>query len=328
MVMKTYERIRERFYWKGLKEQVQNYVKTCESCQKKKLVRIKTKLPMCITDTPNRVFEKVQIDLVGPLPKSDNENEYMLTWQDCLSKYSGAIPLASIDAPTIAVAFAERFICLYGCPESIQTDQGPQFMSEIMAGFAELFKIRQLRSSAYHPQSLGALERSHHTFVEYLRHYCKKNDWDLWLPYAMFSFNTSVHESTGVTPHEVIFGRKANLPSEFAEEKVPMTFNKLVNDLLNRLVDTESMVHARLEAAKRKCKIYYDRKLNEMNFVEGQYIYLLNETRGGKLEDHYEGTYKITRLVSNYNIEILKNNGTKAIVHMNRVKHAFLRYGP
>ena len=237
---------------------------------------------MCLTDTPSRVFEKIQMDLVGPLPKSDLGNEYMLTWQDCLSKYSGAIPLANINATAIAIAFAERFICRFGCPEYIQTDQGPQFMSEIMAGFAELFKIKQLRSSAYQPQSLGALERSHHTFVEYLRHYCGKNDWDLWLPYAMFSFNTSVHESTGVTPHEVVFGRKANLPSEFAEEKVPMTFEKLVDDILNRLVDSESMVHARLESAKKRCKVYYDRKINEMNFKVGEYIYLLKEKRSDK----------------------------------------------
>ena len=271
-VFKTLERVRERFYWKGVKEEVQNYVKTCESCQKKKLVRVKTKLPMCIIDTPIRVFEKLQIDLVGPLPKSDIGNEYMLTWQDCLSKFSGAIPLSKIDAPTIAVSFAEQFICRFGCPESIQTDQGPQFMSEIMAGFAELFKIKQYKSSAYHPQSLGALERSHHTFVEYLRHYCESSNWDQWLPFAMFSFNTSVHESTGITPHEIVFGRKAILPSEFADEKVPLTYVKLLDDILNRLVTTESMVHARLEAAKRRCKKYYDRKVNEMNFIEGQYI--------------------------------------------------------
>ena len=195
-----------------------------------------------------------------------------------------------------------------------------------MDRFAELFKIKQLRSSAYHPQSLGALERSHHTFVEYYRHYCGKKDWDLWLPYAIFSFNTSVHESTGVTPHELVFGRKVNLPSEFAEEKVPMTFEKLVDDILNRLVDSESMVHPRLESAKKRCKVYYDRKINEMNFKVGEYIYLLNEKRSNKFVDHYEGTFKITRIPSDYNVEIIKNDGTKVIVHMNRIKHAFLRY--
>ena len=278
-IFTTLKRIRERFYWKNVKEDVQNYIKTCDSCQKKKLVRIKTKLPMCITDTPTGTFEKLQIDLVGPLPNSDMGNEYMLTWQDCLSKYSDAIPLNKIDAPAIAVLFAEQFICRFGCPESIQTDQGPQFMNEIMAGFAKFFKIKQYKSSAYHPQSLGALERSQHTFVEYVRPCCEKSNWDQWLPYTMFSFNTSILESTGITPHEIVFGRIAILPSEFADEKVPLTYVKLVNKILNRFVTIESMVHALLEAAKTICKIYYDRKVNEINFTEGQYVYLLLEKR-------------------------------------------------
>ena len=82
--MKTLERIRARFYWKGMRDEVRNYIKTCDICQKRKLTRLKAKMPMRITDTPIRTFEKVQIDLVGPLPISESGNQYMLTWQDNL----------------------------------------------------------------------------------------------------------------------------------------------------------------------------------------------------------------------------------------------------
>ena len=116
---KTLERIRERFYWKGMRDEVRNYVKTCETCQKRKLTRVKTRMPMRITDTPIRTFEKVQIDLVGPLPITESGNQYMLTWQDNLSKYSGAVPLSKIDSPHIAIALAEGLICIFGCPETI-----------------------------------------------------------------------------------------------------------------------------------------------------------------------------------------------------------------
>ena len=322
---KTYARIRERYYWNGMRDEVRKYVHSCESCQRKKLVRIKTKFPMQITDTSSRTFEKVQMDLVGPLPTTESGNVYMLTWQDCLSKYSGAIPLKIIDASHIAVAFAENFICIFGCPETIQTDQGSQFMSRIMTAFATLFKIRQYRSSAYHPQSLGALERSHHTFVEYLRHYCEKSNWDQWLPFALFSFNTSVHESTGMTPHEIVFGRKVRFPSEFAEEKIPLTYVQFVDNLLNRMIETESLVVARLEAAKTRCKKYYDRKLNEQKFEPDQYVYLLVEARN-KLEDHYEGPYKIIEVIKDVNLKIQISSRETRVVHVNRVKHAFLRY--
>ena len=323
---KTLARVRERFYWKGMRNEIREYVKTCETCQKRKLTRIKTKMPMRITDTPSRSFEKIQIDLVGPLPLTESGNLYMLTWQDCLSKYSGAIPLSKIDSPHIAIALAENLICMFGCPEAIQKDQGSQFMSQIMNSFAALFKIRQYRSSAYHPQSLGALERSHHTFVEYLRNYCEKNNWDQWLPYALFSFNTSVHESTGMTPHEIVFGRKVRFPTEFADENVPRTYVDFVDEILNRIVETESLAFARLEAAKRRCKKYYDRKINERNFEPNQYVYLLVDVRDNKLEDHYSGPYKIIRVIDELNIEIQITPTVRKIVHVNRVKHAFLRY--
>ena len=136
--IKTYERVRENYNWKGMKKEIQDNVRTCENCQKKKLVRIKTKQPMQITDTLIRIFQKIQMAIVGPLPTT-----YLLTWQDCLSKYSGAIPLINIEAPTIAVAFAESFICLFGCPKSIQTDQGKQFLGAIMENLAKIFKIKQ-----------------------------------------------------------------------------------------------------------------------------------------------------------------------------------------
>ena len=322
---KTYERVRENYYWPGMREDIRKYVKTCDSCQKRKLVRVKTRQPMMITDTPSRVFEKIQMDIVGPLPKTDFGNMYILTWQDCLSKYSGAIPLCKIDATTVAIALTEHIICVFGCPESIQTDQGSNFLSEIMKSIAKIFKIRKYKSSAYDPQSLGALERSHHTFIEYLRHYCERTNWDIWLPYAMFSFNTAVHESTGLSPHRVVFGRDARKPSEFAEENVPRTYVQLVNDILQRLIETESMVVARLEAAKRRCKKYYDRKLNERNFEVGQHVYLLVE-RKNKLDDHYVGPYQINKIFNDLNVELQINLKETKIVHMNRIKHAFLRF--
>ena len=85
-------------------------------------------------------------------------------------------------------------------------------INEIMDSIEQIFRIRKYKSSAYHPQSLGALERSHLTFVEYLRHYCEKGNWDLWLPYAMFSSNTAVHESTGFTSHRIVSRRNAQNP--------------------------------------------------------------------------------------------------------------------
>ena len=261
-----------------------------------------------------------------PIPTTESGNSFILTWQNCLTKYSGAEPLSKIDIPHIAIVIAENILCIFGYPETIQTDHGKQFTRELMASFSALFRIKQYHSTAYHPQSLGALERSHHTFVKYLRHYSTKSSWDQWLTYAMFSFNTLVHESTGVTPHEAVFGRKARFFSEFADENVPMTYISMVDELLNKITEIESLCVARLEAPKQRCKTYYDQKLNDKKFIVGGYIMELIESREDKVNDHYDGPYKINKILHNVNLELKIFPQETSIVYINRVKHAFLRF--
>ena len=106
---------------------------------------------------------------------------YILTIQDNLTKYSLAIPLVSFTSEEIAEAFMKNFICQYGCPKAILTDQGSSFIGSIMKKFAKVFNIEQFNSSTFHPQSNGSLERSHHVLIEYLKHYItKEKQWDQW----------------------------------------------------------------------------------------------------------------------------------------------------
>lgn len=193
-----------------------------------------------------------------------------------------------------------------------------------MSQFAQIFKIKQLKSTAFHPQSLGSLERSHHTLIEYLKYYVKSTDWDTYLKYAMFSYNTSTHEGTGFTPHELIFGTIAKIPSEFEEERVKPTYNMLFDDILNKLTDTQALAAARLKIAKERSKKQYDKKLNPQNFKVDQYVYLLKEPKKSKFDPQYRGPYKIIRMLENNNVELEVENGKKRIVHMNKLKSACL----
>ena len=105
------------------------------------------------TDTPSEVFEKIEIDIVGQLPETEQKNKYILTIQDNLTKYFNGIPLRSTDSQTVASAFAENFITRFGCPKVIHTDQGSDFTSQVMKTFTKIFKIKQLKSTAFHPPS-------------------------------------------------------------------------------------------------------------------------------------------------------------------------------
>ena len=110
-----------------MKKDIKNFVKTCESCQKNKLVRKKNKQPMVITTTSEAPFEKIFLDIVGPLPLTENGNKFILTLQDDLTKYSQAYPIPNHEAETIAQRLVHEFICKHGIPSMIVTDQGKDF---------------------------------------------------------------------------------------------------------------------------------------------------------------------------------------------------------
>ncbi|XP_033222810.1 uncharacterized protein K02A2.6-like [Belonocnema kinseyi] len=177
-------------------------------------VRVKAKSPMVITDTPGTAFEKIAMDIVGPLPKTTSGNINILTIQDNFTKYLLAIALPNQKASTILDAFIKRFICIYGSPKGVLTDQGKNFLSNLLRRLAKRFRKRQFKTSDFHPQSNGSLERSHHSLSEYLKQFVNKNsEWDEWLELATFSYNTSVHEGTKCTPYELVFGKISRQPS-------------------------------------------------------------------------------------------------------------------
>ncbi|CAG9109133.1 unnamed protein product [Plutella xylostella] len=164
---RMYSRIQEQFYWKGMRSDIESYVKTCKSCQENKALRKLNKAPMEITSTSSEAFQRVALDIVGPLPDSGTAKlKYILTMQDDLTKYSVAYPIRSTTAEETSDCLI-HFISLFGIPKSILTDQGTNFTSDLFKTTCQFLKIRQLWSSPYHPQTQGALERSHSTLKEW-----------------------------------------------------------------------------------------------------------------------------------------------------------------
>lgn len=312
-----------------MKLDIKNFIKTCESCQKNKLVRKKHKLPMELTTTSSTPFERIALDIVGPLPLSEDGNKFILTLQDDLTKFSQAYAIPNHEALTIANIFVTQFICKFGIPKSILTDQGADFTSSLLKNVSKLFKIKQINCTAYHPQTNGALERSHHTLAEYLKHYVndKQTDWDKWIDFAMFAYNTSIHTSTQFMPFELVFGVKPNIPSSLtAAPEFKYTYDDYVGELKMKLQKSNEIARNNIQKSKEINKKYYDQKNNSISFKVGDKVFLLNEnTSKGKckkLRSNYEGPYEIVEINSNCNSTI-KIKNKKKLVHNNRLKLAY-----
>ena len=207
-VNKTYHKILNHFYWPGLKTDVSNYCRSCHTCQvigKPNQVIPKAGLqPIPAFDEP---FSRIITDCVGPLPKTKSGNEYLLTIMCASTRFPEAIPLRNIKTKTIVKALV-KFFTFVGLPKSVQSDQGSNILSGVFQQVMHELGIKQYRSSAYHPESQGALERFHQTLKNMIRSYCYDTEkgWDEGIHLLLFAVRESVQESLGFSPFELVFG--------------------------------------------------------------------------------------------------------------------------
>uniref|UniRef100_A0A9J8C449 Gypsy retrotransposon integrase-like protein 1 n=1 Tax=Cyprinus carpio carpio TaxID=630221 RepID=A0A9J8C449_CYPCA len=204
----TAQRIRDRFHWPGLEGDVKRYCQACPTCQRTSphTPPPSPLIPLPIIEVP---FERIGMDLVGPLPKSARGHEHILVIVDYATRYPEAIPLRKATAKNIA---QELFLLSsrVGLPAEILTDQGTPFMSRIMADLCKLLKVRQIRTSVYHPQTDGLVERFNKTLKQMLRRVVAEDqrDWDQMIPYVLFGIREVPQASTGFTPFELLFNRQ------------------------------------------------------------------------------------------------------------------------
>lgn len=164
-VTRTFNKFYADHHWKGMRKQIKEFIIKCPTCQRNKTATKIPKEPMVITTTATRSFEKIFLDVVGPLPGSHNRDSFILALQDDLAKFAWASPMENHEANTVAQHFVTQFICLHGLPQNLVTDCGIEVLSKIFKEVCKLLKIRQTSTTPYHPQSNG---RNHRTLGEYL----------------------------------------------------------------------------------------------------------------------------------------------------------------
>lgn len=170
-------------------------------------------VPLPIIQEP---FERIAMDIVGPLTRSRKGNRFILVICDCATRFPEAIPLRSIDAETIAEELITVF-SRYGIPQEILSDQGSNFMSQLLKEMYRLMKIHPIRTTPYHPQTDGLVERFHKTLKSVLRRLVKQEGRDC-IPYAMFAYREVPQTTTGFSPFELLYGREVRGPLDILKE--------------------------------------------------------------------------------------------------------------
>ena len=334
-INKTYHKIINHFYWPGLRSDVSKYCKTCHTCQmvgKPNQTIPKAQLqPIPAFDEP---FSRILIDCVGPLPRTKSGNEYLLTIMCTSTRFPEAIPLRNIKTKSIVKALI-KFFTFVGLPKSVQSDQGSNFMSGIFQQVMHELGIKQYRSSAYHPESQGALERFHQTLKNMIRSYCfdAEKDWDEGIHLLLFAVRESVQESLGFSPFELVFGHSVRGPLKLLKEKflsndeTPLNLLQYVSDFRNRLFRACEVARSNLKTSQGKMKARYDNHVIDRTFKPGDKVLALLPIPGRPLQARYFGPYTIDKKTSdlNYIINTPGRRKNKQMCHVNMLKEYFDR---
>lgn len=317
-INRLYKKIKAMYSWLNMKQTISEYVKSCSSClSNKHFIPVKTR--SIITTTPIQPFDVVSIDTVGPFPLSVNGNRYALTMQCDFTKYVIIAPITDKSASTVARAVVEKCILANGPMKNIKTDQGTEFKA-VFDEVCKMLNITHKTSAAYHPQTIGALERNHRCFNQYLRIFCndRNSDWDNWIPYYSFCYNTTPNLDHNYTPFELLFGRKTNTFESMLSEISPLYNHEAYDkEMKFRL----QVAHANVLDAIQKSKIKHTIKANE-NIQENEIkvndvVYLKLENRN-KLDKVNEGPYRVIQ-VEVSNVTINDCNNKCLTVHKSRL---------
>ena len=220
----------------------------------------------------------------------------------------------------------------------VQSDQGSNFTSGLFEGVMKSLGIRQYKSTAYHPQSQGVVERFHLTLKTMIRAYCLDtgSEWDDGIDLLLFSVRDSVQESLGYSPFQLVYGHEVRGPLKVLkecwlseEESVPAA--TYVETFKNRLKSALSFAHAYLGKAQCKMKKHYDEvnKVELREFTEGDLVLALLPMPNQPLKSRYSGPFKVLKRVSdvNYVLATPLRRKKKRHIHVNLLKKYYVRDG-
>ena len=277
-------------------------------------------------------FERIAVDITGPLSKSDRGNKYILVISDYFTKWTEAYAIPNQEAVTIARVLTEEFISRYGVPMEIHSDQGRNFESSLFKEVLSILGLDKTRTTPLRPQSDGMVERFNRTLKNMLSKFVKDNvsDWDCHLPLLMMAYRSSVHETTGCSPSELMFGREIRLPVDLMfgapESEKDLTdacdYALSLQDKI-RKVHGYAREHLTIESERQKRK--YNKRLNQKTYGRGAPVWFYNPKRkkgvSPCLQLPWEGPYLVLKRISDVVYKIQKSPRSKArIIHHDRLR--------
>lgn len=298
---KTLQRLKQRFYRPSCRFDVKQWCENCDKCSSKKGPRRKPKGPLKLYNV-GAPMERIAVDIMGPLPLTKLGNKYLLVAMDYFTKWPEAHALPNQEAKTVTTVLVQEFICRFGTPLELHSDQGRNFESELIK---EMCEILGIKTTPYHPQSDGMVERYNRTLATQLSIFANGNhcDCDEHLPTVLMAYRTAVHEQTSARlmmghelriPVDVMYGQplgyQDNYKSEFAKQ------------LTESLELTHKFARSRLCLSSERMKNQYDIDSSKDCFQKGENVWLYTPQRkkslSPKFQRYWQGPFTFVKRIN------------------------------
>ena len=280
-VEKTLARIKQRFWWPSLRTSVERHIAICDRCAARSTAGIKRKAEWQ-TFSVHGACTTMAADILGTVTLARKSRaRYILVMSDLFMKYAVTVALQDMTAATVANAIKDERIMRLGAPDVIHIDQSSNFIRELMHDICRIFMIEKTRTTPYHPQGNGQVERFNRVIADTLSKVCaeKPQEWDVYLSHNTFVYNTTVHRTIGATPYSMIFGREAQYLIDLFVPKPPgdprLKLGENADELNERLYEIQREAQMTMGSEQRRQREYFNRKVHGEPFEEGDLVWLL-----------------------------------------------------
>lgn len=305
----TSKMVTERFVWPGVKKDCARWTRQCIQCQRAKITR-HTKSPIKHFDLPDTRFQQVHIDIIGPLPQIKG-NTYCLTCIDRYTSWPEVYPMPDIKAETFYSGWVARF----GAPEKIVTNQGRQFESRLFAALTNLLGIKRIRTTPYHPQTNGKIERFHRTLKQSIKAHAK-SDWIAVLPPVLLGLRCAMRDNK-ISAAYLVYGTSLRIPGEF------FTSNT------NTPPDEDTFILQLKRKFEHIRPVEVTHKSTQNTFVspelpKASHVFIRFDAVKKPLQMPYDGPFEVLqRMDKFYKVDV---RGKPTTISIDRLKPAFLAY--
>ena len=325
---KTFKRLQQDWYWPKMREDVYNYCRSCHECLKSNYPSNKKPSPLEPMPEVSRFNQRIHLDLLGPLPRSEG-NQYILAMSDAFTSWIELIGIPDKQTSTVARAFLNQWISNHALPEKIHSDMGKEFDSKIFKEMSEKLNISHTLSSAGHSRSNGQVEAVNRSIINYIRKFVSSNEhWNELLPSLKLALNTAPHTTKKYSPFFSTYARRPNLATmlacptrNYSDEEISQRLTNLTN-ITRNVMDNQKLAFERQ-------KIEFDKKSRERNFEPGDIVYVTRPHSGKlfqKFQPLFDGPYTVVERKGHNNYKLLHETRKKIItVHIDRLKMATIR---